>query len=516
MMRKLRGLWKIIFGRTTILVLLLLVQLLALFIGFAILDNKIIILNYAFGFLAIIILIYVVNARQNTSFKLMWIIFILAAPVAGVIFYIFTKIQPGSRYISKRINELLIEENEYLIPKTETVLKIRGESRRDLGLFRYIYEKGNYPMYDNASIRYFRLGEEKYQEMLRQLKEAKEFIFLEYFIIDKGEMWDTILDILAEKVKEGVEVRLMYDGTCTLSLLPKNYPKQMQKLGIKCRVFSPMLPFLSTHQNNRDHRKILVIDGRVAFTGGINLADEYINKRERFGHWKDTAIMVKGEAVNSFTIMFLQMWNIYHHSKTDYEKYVRYGFPTDPSMRNGGYIVPYGDSPFDSEEVGKKVYLDIINNSKEYVDIMTPYLILDEEMTNALIYAAQRGVVVRLILPHIPDKKYAYLLARTHYAELIRQGVKVYEYLPGFIHAKVFSSDNEKAVVGTINLDFRSLYLHFECAAYIWKNPVIEDINADFRETFRKCKLMTLDDCKHYNIIWKILGKILRFIAPLM
>lgn len=514
--RKFRGLWKIIFGRTTILIFLLVVQLAALFAGFAILDNKVIIMNYALGFLSVVVLIYVVNARQNTSFKLMWIIFILAVPVMGVTFYIFTKLQPGSRYISRRINELLIEENKYLIPKSETVLKIRSESRRELGLFRYIYEKGNYPVYDNASVRYFPLGDDKYREMVRQLRDAKEFIFLEYFIIDRGEMWDTILDILVQKAREGVEVRLMYDGTCTLSLLPKNYPEQMKKLGIKCRVFSPMMPFLSTHQNNRDHRKILVIDGRVAFTGGVNLADEYINRRERFGHWKDTAIMVKGEAVNSFTIMFLQMWNISEHTRTDYDKYMRFGHEPDPSMRNGGYIVPYGDSPFDNEEVGKKVYLDIINNSKEYVDIMTPYLILDEEMTNALVYAAQRGVVVRLILPHIPDKKYAYLLARTHYAELISQGVKIYEYTPGFVHAKVFSSDNEKVVVGTINLDFRSLYLHFECAAYIWKNPVIDDINEDFRRTLEKCRQMTLDDCRHYSLVGRILGKILRFIAPLM
>ena len=330
-------------------------------------------------------------------------------------------------------------------------------------------------------------------------------------------MWNTVLEILTRKVREGVEVRFMYDGTCTLSLLPKNYNKRMEALGIKCKIFSPMMPFLTTHQNNRDHRKILVIDGHTAFTGGINLADEYINEKVRFGHWKDTAIMVKGKAVNNFTLMFLQMWNI---TETECENYGRYMYMgndrLEPSMRNGGYIVPYGDSPFDNEEVGEKVYLDILNTAKDYVHIMTPYLILDEELLNAIIFAAQRGVDVKIVLPHIPDKKYAYWLARTHYMELIAEGVEIYEYTPGFVHAKVFTSDDEKGVVGTINLDFRSLYLHFECAAYIWRNPVIRDIEADFQVTLEKCERISPQNCREYNLFYKILGRALRLVAPLM
>ncbi|NLD18651.1 MAG: cardiolipin synthase [Clostridiales bacterium] len=515
-MRKIRGLWRIVFGRTTILVVLLLIQAFILFGGFYLLDNKMWAVNFIVGVAAVIILMYILNINQNANFKVMWIIFILVMPVMGVAFFIFTRIQPGTKFIANRVEELLKEEASYLRPETDVMNRIYAESKQDYGLFKYMYEQGHYPVYDNASVRYFPLGEDKYEEMLYRLEQAKEYIFMEYFIVDKGDMWDSILKILARKVKEGVEVRFMYDGTCTLSLLPTNYPKRLKKLGIKCKVFSPMRPLLSTHQNNRDHRKVLVIDGYTAFTGGINIADEYINKRERFGHWKDTAIMVRGCGVNSFTLMFLQMWNIKETVKENYERYLRYEAPADPAIRNGGYIVPYGDSPLDDEEIGEKVYRDILNRAKDYVHIMTPYLILDDEMLSALIFAAERGVDVKLILPHIPDKKYAYLLARTHYADLVSHGVKIYEYTPGFVHAKVFVSDDEKAVVGTINLDFRSLYLHFECAAYIWKNPVIRDIEADYQNTLANSQQMTMKEIKKYGIVPTILGRCLRLIAPLM
>ena len=404
-MKKLRSLWKIIFGRTTVLILLMLAQAVVLFGGFAVLDSSIWAINYIVTLLAVIILMYVVNARQNSSFKLMWIVLILAVPVVGVVFYIYKKLQYGTRFISHRLEELTEETEEYLIPKRETANEIFAASKHEFGIFKYLYEKGGYPVYRDAAVKYFPLGEDKFKEMIYQLDSAREFIFLEYFIVDRGYMWDRILDILARKVREGVEVRFMYDGTCSLSLLPKNYPSRMERLGIKCKIFSPMKPFLTTHQNNRDHRKILVIDGHTAFTGGVNLADEYINRKNRFGHWKDTAIMVKGEAVNSFTLMFLQMWNITESRPEDYQRYLRKDPYIEPGMRCGGYIVPYGDSPFDGEEVGEKVYLDILNRAKDYVHIMTPYLILDEELINDITFAAQRGVEVKLLLPHIPDNK---------------------------------------------------------------------------------------------------------------
>ena len=516
-MKKLKGLWKIIFGRTAIPVFLMVIQAVILFGGFAVLDNKILIVNYGVGILAVIILMYVLNARQNSSYKMMWIILILVVPVIGVSFYIYTRLQPGTRFIAGRVGELLEEEQPFLKTGEATEKALQCEPKIDTGLFRYLYEYGKYPTYCDASVKYFPLGEDKFNEMIYQLERAEDFIFLEYFIVERGYMWDKVLKILAKKAREGVEVRFMYDGTCTLSLLPKNYPQRMEKLGIKCKVFSPMMPFLTTHQNNRDHRKILIIDGHTAFTGGINLADEYINRKKRFGHWKDTAIMVKGEAVNSFTLMFLQMWNITERTRENYGRYMFSGsMPCNSTMRNGGYIAPYGDSPFDDEEVGEKVYIDILNKARDYVHIMTPYLILDEEMLNTIVFAEQRGVDVKIILPHIPDKKYAYWLARTHYKELIEEGVEIYEYTPGFVHAKVFTSDDEKAVVGTINLDYRSLYLHFECAAYIWRNPVIQDIEEDYQNTLARCHKITLQDCREYSFIGKVCGRVLKLIAPLM
>ena len=276
--------------------------------------------------------------------------------------------------------------------------------------------------------------------MKKQLLKAEKFIFMEYFIVEKGYMWDSILEILKVKVKEGVEVRFLYDGMNTLTRLPYHYPRELESFGIQCRIFAPIVPALSTRQNNRDHRKIVVIDGQTAFTGGINLADEYINKKERFGYWKDTGIMVQGEAVKSFTMMFLEMWNTERFSvHDDYEKYLN--VPIKKVENAKGYVLPYGDSPLDGENVGESMYMDILNTASRYVHIMTPYLILDNEMLMSLKYAAKRGVDVKIIMPHIPDKKYAFVLAKTYYNELLESGVEIYEFEPGFVHAKSFASE---------------------------------------------------------------------------
>lgn len=516
-MRKVKGLWKLLFGRTTLLVVLLLFQMVVLVGGFALLDKYIFIFNYLIGFISLVILLYILNARQNASFKLTWIMLILFAPFFGVVFYLFTRIQPGTSFIAHRVESTIEMQRPYLAQKEEVMEHLRQESAETAGLARYIHGSGSYPAYENTQVKYFPLGEDKFRQMVYELQQAREFIFMEYFIVDKGFMWDTILEILVQKVKEGVEVRFMYDGTCSLSLLPPNYPQKLKELGIQCKVFAPIMPFLSTHQNNRDHRKVLVIDGHTAFTGGVNLADEYINEIERFGHWKDTAVMVKGEAVRSFTLMFLQMWDIKELTNpTPVEKYMRDHFLPDPELSCDGYVIPYGDSPYDTEYVGERVYMDILYNAKKYVHIMTPYLILDEEMVTALTYAVKRGVEVVIIMPHIPDKIYAYLLARTYYGELIDAGVQIYEYTPGFIHAKVFTSDDEKAVVGTINLDFRSLYLHFEDAVFIYGNPVVDDVESDFQATLEKCQKITKKDCRDYNVFKKLLGRVLRLVAPLM
>ena len=436
----------------------------------------------------------------------------VVVPVVGVALYMFVEMDIGHRVLNRRLSAL-IRETGHFVPQDHALQKeLEAEKPELAALTHYTWHNGGYPAYRNTSVEYLSSGEASLESMLEALSRAERFIFLEFFIIDEGYMWGRVLKILEEKVAQGVEVRVMYDGTCALFRLPYRYPQMLAKLGIKCKMFSPLRPLISTHYNNRDHRKILVIDGRVAFTGGVNLADEYINRKELFGHWKDVSIRLEGEAVRSFTLMFLQMWNI-NESGDDYARYlsVRASVPNTP-----GYVLPYGDSPLDTERVGEMVYLDIINRARRYVHIMTPYLILDYEMITALTFAAKRGVEVTLLLPHIPDKRYAFALAKTHYRELLQGGVRILEYIPGFVHAKVFVSDDIRAVVGTINLDYRSLYLHFECAAYLQDMPAVQDIEADFQATAARCQEIRLEDLRDTKLIIRVAGWLLKVFAPLM
>ena len=458
----------------------------------------------------IIMILYLFNCSMDASAKLTWLFLIMLAPVPASIFLWFTQKNFGHRMVKERTAELIDATKDMLQQDKDTLYAPELVESGTDDLCRYVNRSGCFPIYKNTSTTFFPSGEAKFEAMLEELKKAEKFIFLEYFIITEGLMWGSILKILADKAARGVDVRVMYDGMCEISTLTADYPKRLEKLGIKCKPFSAIHPFLSSHYNYRDHRKILVIDGKVAFTGGVNLADEYINQEERFGHWKDTAVMVKGQAVKSFTLMFLQMWNLTEQEvKWDECK-------VEASAESDGYVMPYCDCPLDGERVGESVYMDILYRAKHYVHIMTPYLILDNELETALKYAAQRGVDVKIILPGIPDKKIAYSLAKSHYPQLVKYGVKIYEYDPGFVHAKIFVSDNEKAVVGTINLDYRSLYHHFECAAYMYKTSCVSEIEADYQETLKKCSAVTNESIKNEKIFYKVFGAIVKILAPLM
>lgn len=517
LIKKMRGLCRIIFGRTAFMVIFLLIQVLILLAAFSWLRDYMLYIYGASSILSAIVIIYIVSNDESSMIKLSWVVPILLIPVFGTLFYLFVKLQMGSKLINRRLHVLEREIEPYLIQEQDTIKRFNSASSSEGNLARYMSRYGKFPVYENTNVQYFPLGDTMFEVMKAELKTAERFIFMEYFIVEKGKMWDSILEILEAKVKEGVEVRFMYDGMCCLSLLPYSYPKTLREKGIKCQVFAPIKPALSTYQNNRDHRKICVIDGHTAFTGGVNLADEYINQRVRFGHWKDTAVMLKGEAVKSFMMMFLQMWSITEPEKEDYSRFfcpADYKYP--PELVMDGFVMPYGDSPLDRENVGEQVYLDILGHAKRYVHIMTPYLILDDELVSSLKYAAKRGVDTVIIMPHIPDKIYAYLLARSYYEELLRAGVKIYEYTPGFVHAKVFTSDDEKAVVGTINLDFRSLYLHFECAVYLYRNAAVGTAEADFQETLKKCQQITEQNCRSFPFVKRFAGRALRLLAPLM
>lgn len=508
---------RIIFGRTAFVVLFLLVQFIVLLGAFQWLNDHVLYIYGGFTLLSAFVVLYIINKRQNPSYQLAWVIPVLVIPVFGAMFYLFVELQIGTRLIAKSLNAAIKETEPFLEQDPKTMARLSGESRRASHLAAYMKNYGGYPIYDKTYAEYFPLGDDMFPKLLEELRQARRYIFMEYFILEQGEMWDAVLEILKEKVKEGVEVRVMYDGMCCLTLLPYRYPRELEKLGIRCKMFSPVKPALSTYQNNRDHRKITVIDGHTAFTGGINIADEYINRRKRFGHWKDTAVMLKGKAVNSFLMMFLQMWNITEKNPEDYASYQKrpdYYYP--PALNMDGYVMPYGDSPLDDETVGQHVYMDILNEARYYVHIMTPYLILDSDMITALTFAAKRGIETIIIMPHIPDKLYAYLLARSYYKELLLAGVQIYEYTPGFIHAKVFSSDDEKAVVGSINLDYRSLYLHFECAVYLYRNQAVRSVEQDFQQTLEQCQQITLEDCRQYPLLRSLAGKVLRLFAPLM
>ena len=460
-----------------------------------------------------LMVVYLLNSRLNPTAKITWLIVIMLLPVFGVLLFLYTQSNIGHRALKKWVNDVIAESKSCIVQETGVMERFTRENCGAASLARYIQRSGCYPVYEKTAVTYFPSGEEKFREMLVQLEAAEHFIFMEYFIVDEGVMWGTILEILVKKAAAGVDVRVMYDGTCEFSLLPHDYPKRLRALSIKCKMFAPVAPFISTHYNYRDHRKILVIDGHTAFNGGVNLADEYINQKERFGHWKDTAVMLQGEAVKSFTLMFLQMWDMDKKEK-EYARFLSY--PVNPRENAKGWVIPYGDCPLDNDKVGERVYMDILNRAVSYVHIMSPYLILDGETETALKFAAERGVEVVLLLPGIPDKEVPYALAKTHYPSLLESGIRLYEYTPGFVHAKVFVSDDREAVVGTINLDYRSLYHHFECATYLYKAGCIPQIEDDFQATLAKCRQVTKETVRRESFMVKMTGYLMKAIAPLM
>ena len=516
---KKKGFLRIIFSRILVILLLILLQLSLWVSVFGWFQEYLPHFSVFTTLFTLTMFIYLFNASMDASAKITWLFIMSLAPIPTSIFLAYTRSNLGHRLIRRRVEELT-KENMHRLPQDEQVLKEMAADRNGTDdLCRYVAKTGCYPVFQNTEVTYYPLGEAKFKDMLEELSKAEHYIFMEYFIIQEGYMWGHILKILADKAKAGVDVRVIYDGMCELTLLPYNYPKLLERIGIKCKAFSPLTPFLSTHYNNRDHRKILVIDGKIAFNGGVNLADEYINYIKVFGHWKDVAVRLKGEAAKSFALMFLQMWNI-DEKEPEIESFLSEpqtgeDCPMTP-QHAAGYVMPYADCPLDGEKVGESVYIDILYRANDYVHIMTPYLILDGELELALKFAAQRGVDVKLILPGIPDKITAYALAKTHYYELVKAGVQIYEYTPGFVHAKVFVSDDEKAVVGTINLDYRSLYHHFECATFLYKTDCVADIEADYQTTLQQCRQVTFETIKKEKIWMKLLGQFMKLIAPMM
>lgn len=462
--------------------------------------------------LSLIIVIAIVGDRSNPAYKIAWIIPIMLFPIFGWLLYLLfggNKLSKRARKKLQSIDRIMQEELKDACGD-KTMEHVTGEDAGHMA--RYIERVAHCPVYSNTNTEFFSLGELQFESMLKELQMAERYIFLEFFIIEPGKMWDSILTILEQKAAAGVEVRVLYDDMGCMFSLPRDYDRQLKKKGIKCCVFNRFRPVLSVRMNNRDHRKIMVIDGSVAYTGGINLADEYINEKERFGHWKDTGILVRGEAAWSLTVMFLNMWDVSMSIREDFSQYRPKFFPIDVK----GFVQPYGDSPLDDEPVGETVYLNLINKAKKYIYLTTPYLIIDHATLMALSSAAKAGVDVRIITPHIPDKKIIFELTRAHYLQLLEAGVQIYEYTPGFIHSKVFAVDDHFGTVGTVNMDYRSMFLHFENGVALYDTSTVLDIKMDFLATQSVSQGITLQECREISLPRRILRALLRVFAPLL
>ncbi len=457
---------------------------------------------------------YIIIQDTYQENKITWIILMFTFPLVGGLIYVFFsghRVSRRRKVIYKKIDDnfekaMIHFENQHF--------ELLKDDMQALRQSEYLSKIAYAPAHINTKVEYFKLGEEKLDAMISELQKAERFIFLEYFIIEEGKMWGEIEKVLISKAESGVDVRVLFDDLGCLTTLPSDFSKRLKGHKIDCRAFNSFNHLFNSNFNNRDHRKICVIDGNVGFTGGINLADEYINHKIKHGHWKDTAVMLKGEAVYNLTVMFLSMWSSVTEKIEEFSEYK----PTK-SYETDGVVQPFGDMPLDEHAVGETVYMSMLNRAENYVYITSPYLIISREMMVSLITAAKSGVDVRLQVPGIPDKKFVQFLSRSYYKELIKAGVKIFEYTPGFIHSKMFISDDKTAVVGTINLDYRSLSLHYECGVWLYRSSVLADIKTDFLETQEKCQEITLDNFEQKGKLGMIkfiaLG-ILRTFAPLM
>ena len=506
---------KLLFHRIGIIAILILMQI-ALYAAalIALRDSEVYtVLNSIMLGLSIVAVFWIVGDESNPGYKIGWIILILAfIPFGGVAYAVL-----GGNHLSRR-NQRKLRAMERRVQqqlgddccRSEALGTLLGPDASCMS--GYLERTCSCPVYGNTNTKFYPLGDVCHEDILSALRGAKHYIFIEYFIIEEGILWNSVVDILKEKAASGVEVRVIYDDIGSMFTLPADYARKLEKDGIKCKVFNRIVPVLSLRQNNRDHRKYMIIDGKVAFTGGINMADEYINAKERFGHWKDSAIRLEGDAVWSMTVSFLSMWDF----TASQEENLAAFRPAPAEGGSAGYVQPYHDCPWDNEPVGQTVYLNLINRAKRYVYITTPYLVIDYSITMALTSAAKSGVDVRIITPHIPDKKTVFEVTRAYYKELLAAGVKIYEYEPGFIHSKNFVVDDRYASVGTVNMDYRSMFLHFENGVLLYATPSVADIKADFLDTQGKSLQVTYEDCLNVPLYRRMFRGVLRAFATLL
>jgi cardiolipin synthase A/B len=518
---------KFITGRLAWTFLFLLIQAAFLFVmlKYAEVNFGLSVFNFVLG----LVISFAIFTREDApEYRLSWILLISVVPVFGCFMYLIFGNKKRGRWEKRKVasyQELMQEHSiaefksssdscALLPPEGVSAAENEKLPTEDLRLQNYLSSVTGCMTYADTEFTYYPLGDYCYPIMLQELKKAKKFIFMEYFIYEKGQFWDSVLALLKEKVSEGVEVRLMYDDMGSINTLPAKYYLTLREYGIKAVAFNPVRPRLNPRLNYRDHRKVCIIDGNTAISGGINIADEYINRTIRFGHWKDNAFLLRGSGVWNYTFMFLQLWLFAAPKEYYIEDFSAY-YPTE-KRPSDGLVQSFGDSPLDNLFVAENAYIHVLNTAKNYVWISTPYLILDSAMINALKLAAQSGVDVRIITPAIPDKKIVYALTKSNYSQLLSNGVRIFEYQPGFIHSKMFVSDDQRAIVGTTNMDFRSFYLHFESGSVFYGGSMVRSVKSDFSETFNLCKEVTLQDVKNRSWLMKLTGQVAKLIAPLL
>lgn len=527
-MRFLGKIYKVIFSRAFITAMLIILQVIWFLLIYSYFFVGYEYVRTAVSALALLYTIYVINSpRTQREYQTEWIIVILLFPFFGVPFYTICGDQWQGRKYAKRVEDAKAKYSSFHNQDMNLLDEIYKQDSRIHSTCTYMMKSMGYPVYKNTKVTYLSSGEEQYEGLIEAMKNAKHYIFMEYFMIERTGVWNSMLEVIRQKAEEGVEIRILYDDLGCISWLPKRYDKFLNKLhkNIHCKKFNRVKPLFTMLTNNRDHRKMSIIDGYIAFTGGINLADRYINVNSPFGHWKDAGLRIEGEAVQNFTLMYLEMWESMKIGRSsrkietpeEMKKINSYlpHFFHETDFTNDGYVQPFGDEPFDNVPLSENAYLELINQAEKYLYVFTPYLIPSQSMTDAMCLAAERGVDVRIVTPHIPDKRIVFRITRSNYKKFMEHGVKIYEYTPGFIHSKCMLCDNDKAIVGTVNLDYRSLFLHFEDAVLLYKCEAVNELRKDMIRTFKESRLQTEEDTKR-NIFGRLLDAILVFFEPIV
>ena len=508
---------KKIFGRVLIVMPAILLQGLWYYVILVLLNNLFFgylgyILNALLSILAVVFVSMLVTQRDESSYKLLWVIVILSMPIFGTFLYFWL----GNKNTSKKLKKKLKQSSSLLqkLPDDESLEYIENIKKQNLRIgqtLEHVSHTAGFPIVKNDTSKYYSFGEKMFMDMCEDLNKAEKYIYVEYFIIQSGKFWNALSSIMAQKVKEGVDVRVIYDDLGSIKTFSVTDIIELSKKGIKCIPFNPFL-FIKSQLNNRDHRKIMVIDGKIAYSGGINLADEYVNEKELYGKWKDIGFRISGEAVRSYEYMFAEFWNAFSNDKISINDI---DASVEDKQKENGYILPYYDSPMNDEHISNELFAEILSLSTSYVWFYTPYLMLGDALFDAFIRAAKRGVDVRIIMPGIPDKKLVYRLSRSYYNDLLSAGVKIYEYTPGFVHAKAFIADDKIAGIGTVNLDYRSLFLNFECNSIFYAADIIKDIKKDYLNTQSESAEITMGDVKK-GLIYNLINNFLRILAPLL